>query len=246
MGGYMCARKTHEQFAKELFEVNPNIILLGRYVGCMDKILCQCQVDGYIFSMTPNNLLRGHGCPECKRRKISLSHTKTHEQFLYELSIANSTIDILGEYVGTHEKIQCKCKICGYIFKMTPHNLLEGCMCPKCRKSKGEKEVARILEKMNIGFIEQYRFSNCCAERPLPFDFYLPDYNICIEYQGGQHYFSVKFFGGEEKLKYRQNNDKIKSDYCKNNNINLIVIPYWDFNNIEQIIEDYLNNLNAG
>lgn len=241
----MCARKTHEQFAKELYEINPKILLLGKYVGCIDKILCQCKIDGCIFSMTPNNLLRGHGCPECKRRKTSLFHAKTNEQFLYELSIANPNIEPLEKYVRTHDKIRCKCKVFGYIFEMTPHNLLKGCMCPKCRKSKGEKEVARVLEEMNIDFIEQYRFDDCRASYPLPFDFYLPNYNTCIEYQGGQHYFSVKFFGGEEKLKYRQNNDKIKGDYCQNNNINLIVIPYWEFNNIEYIIRNCFDNKNV-
>ena len=70
------------------------------------------------------------------------------------------------------------------------------------------------------------RFKQCKNKRQLPFDFYLPDYNICIEFDGRQHYKSIEYFGGEKHLEYVQYNDKIKTEYCLNNNINLIRIKY--------------------
>ena len=73
----------------------------------------------------------------------------------------------------------------------------------------------------------------------MPFDFYLPDYNICIEYDGEEHFQPVEFFGGEEKFQRRIENDEIKNNYCKNNNIKLIRIPYFD----KAVIDDkYLLN----
>lgn len=112
--------------------------------------------------------------------------------------------------------------------------------CPKCSFSKGEKEILGFLVKWKIETIIQKRFSNCANILELPFDFYLPDYNLCIEYHGKQHYESVDFFGGEKQLKIQKKHDKIKEKYCKDNNIHLLIIPYWEFDNIEKILEETL------
>lgn len=76
----------------------------------------------------------------------------------------------------------------------------------------------------------------------MPFDFYIPDKNICIEFQGKQHYQNVQFGGiseelANENLIENQKRDLIKFNYCKNNSIQLVIIPYWDFNNIEDILK---------
>ena len=82
------------------------------------------------------------------------------------------------------------------------------------------------LENNNINYSRQHKFEGCVYKNKLPFDFYLPNYNCCVEYDGIQHFVSSEFFGGEEKLKYIQNNDKIKNEYCNDNNIRLIRIKY--------------------
>lgn len=234
----MRIRKTHEEFITELFLINSNIEVLGEYIGCMTKIKCKCKIDGHIWYITPNNLLSGHGCPVCKGRKTSEIFKTTHDDFIRKLHLINNDIEILSEYTRTHDKIKCKCKIDDYVWTTTPHHLLEGYGCPKCNSSIGEKTICDILQELKINYIEQYRFDDCRNKRPLPFDFYLPDYNTCIEYQGGQHYFAVKYFGGQDKFEDQQKKDKIKRDYCSNNNINLIEIPYWEFNNIKNIIKE--------
>lgn len=234
----MGKRKTHEQFISELYLINSNIEILGEYIGAMTKIKCKCKIDGYIWYMTPNNLLRGHGCPVCKKQSISKLNGKTHEDFIDEIKLINKDIEILSQYNGTHNKIKCKCKVDGHVWTTTPHHLLDGYGCPKCKSSIGEKTICDILQELNIDYIEQYRFDNCRDKRPLPFDFYLPNYNTCIEYQGGQHYFPVKYFGGQNKFEEQQKKDEIKRDYCKNNNINLIEIPYWEFKSIRNIIKE--------
>ena len=77
--------------------------------------------------------------------------------------------------------------------------------------------------------------------RPLPFDFYLPDYNTCIEYDGIQHFEVVDYFGGLDGFITTKIRDTIKNEYCKSKNIKLIRIPYWGFDNIENILKKELN-----
>lgn len=98
-------------------------------------------------------------------------------------------------------------------------------------KSKGEIEIEGILNNNNIRFIRQYVFNDCKNINLLPFDFYLLDYNICIEFDGEQHYYPVRFNGmsqekAEENFKNVQFRDKIKTEYCVDNDIPLIRIPY--------------------
>ena len=108
--------------------------------------------------------------------------------------------------------------------------------CPYCNNSKGEKRVLEILNKLNIDCIPQYRFKDCKFKNTLPFDFYLPKYNICIEFDGEQHYKIKECFGGLDEFINIKIRDTIKNEYCKNNNIKLIRIPYWEFDGIENII----------
>lgn len=82
------------------------------------------------------------------------------------------------------------------------------------------------LEEKSIKFETEYRFNDCKYKLPLPFDFYLPDYNILIEYDGKQHFEIINFFGGKKRLIEQNIKDNIKTEYCKNNNIKLIRIKY--------------------
>lgn len=143
----------------------------------------------------------------------------------------------LLEYKGNNTLSKIQCLVCGEIFERVPtvlwRNRSRGC--PKCQYSLsiGERKVKEILESKKIQYIQQYRFEDCKYKMYLPFDFYLPQLNICIEYQGEQHYNKHSRFYSEE-LPIR---DQIKEQYCKDNNIRLIVIPYWDFENIETYLD---------
>lgn len=92
---------------------------------------------------------------------------------------------------------------------------------------------------MEIEYLPQYSFNDLIDISPLRFDFYLPKFNILIEYQGKQHYKSVEKWGGEEAFKDRLKKDSMKRNYCLKNNIKLIEIPYWDYN---KLCEDYFIN----
>lgn len=108
------------------------------------------------------------------------------------------------------------------------------------KKSKGERLIEAILTELEIDYDAQHIFCDCRSKnnRVLYFDFYLPDYNCCIEYDGEQHYKGWR--GNIKTLPNIQDRDKIKDEYCIKNNIKLIRIPYTEFNNIN---EEYLLNL---
>ena len=143
--------------------------------------------------------------------------------------------------VGKNKKkqirLKCVCSECGETFWLSTEAWKRSVKtrCNKCVniESNLEIKVRKWLEENKIDFIQQYRFSDCKNKKALPFDFYLPAFNTCIEVDGEQHYKigakikNIKFT--EQDVKRVQYNDKIKTDYCIENNIKLIRIPYYIF-----------------
>ena len=235
--------KTHEQFVKEMVVKHPNILVLGKYINNSTKIQCQCNICNNIWYTVPNNLLSaGEGCPCCGNLKSAYKRSKTHTDFINDMKILHPEIDVLGQYINAKNKILCCCKNCNHEWMVAPTNLLQGQGCPKCNKPKGEIKIEDFLIKNNIDYITQYTFDDLLGINlgQLSYDFYLPKYNCLIEYQGGQHYKPIKFFGGIKQFNIQQEHDKRKYDYAQSHNINLLEIPYWDFDNIEQILESRL------
>lgn len=157
-----------------------------------------------------------------------MSKTKTTDQFIDDSVIihGNKYDYSLVEYKNISIKVKIICKEHG-IFEQTPSkhiNSKQGC--PFCNESKGENEIKMFLQNNNILFERQKTFNNCKNIKKLKFDFYLPKYNTCIEYDGEQHFNSIKYFGGDYRLKYIKINDRIKDKFCIENNIKLIRISY--------------------
>lgn len=111
--------------------------------------------------------------------------------------------------------------------------------------SKAENTIWNWLKYNNIDFEFQKRFLNCRDKNTLPFDFYIPKYNLCIEYQGSQHYdpgFYIRKKKSQEegmqKYLLQKKHDEMKKDYCKQNNINFLEIKYTE--NIEKKLQEAL------
>lgn len=123
---------------------------------------------------------------------------------------------------------------------------MNGHGCPKCNLSKGEKRIERYLINHNIEFFPQKTFDGLLGigNGSLSYDFYIPIYNTLIEYQGEQHEKPIDF-KGEGKInslknfKTQQEHDKRKREYAKHNNINLLEIWYYNFDNIEKFLTKY-------
>ena len=137
---------------------------------------------------------------------------------------------------GSRKYVYMKCDRHGS-YKTTLNNYINGGRCPICKgNSKGELKIREFLSKNNVEFIQQKRFDDCAYINPLPFDFYIEKLNTCIEYDGKQHFEPIEIFGGNREFTLTKIRDNIKTEYCLNNNIKLIRIPYWEYNNIEQIL----------
>ena len=226
-------RKTHEQYVQEVKSINPNIIVVGEYTRANVNILHKCAIDGYEWYAAPGNILFGNGCPKC-----SGNIKKSHEDYVNEVYAVNQNIEVLGEYKSARTHVLHKCKIDGHEWYAYPYSILSGTGCPKCNESKGERKISHWLNNHNITYISQKRFDDCRDKLALPFDFYLPDYNIAIEYDGEQHYRPIEYFGGKEHYDKVTKHDRIKDDYCKSNNIDLLRIPYYA--NIENELNNFL------
>jgi very-short-patch-repair endonuclease len=200
------------------------------YIDSETNVKIICKIHG-IFEQKPNNHIQGHGCPFCKNNLKS-----SDKMFIKKSSIIHSNKYEYpsNDYLNNKIKVKIKCPIHG-IFNQRPDMHLQGQGCPSCNESRGEKAIKKILENNNIKFKTQKRFKDCKYIKPLPFDFYLVDKNICIEFDGIQHFEPRERFGGEVELKNIQVRDSIKTKYCKNNNINLVRISY------KENINDKLN-----
>lgn len=223
-GCAMCygnKKKTHEEYVGLVAEINSDIEVVGEYVSYDTQILHRCKIDGYEWYTSPNCILRGTGCPKCAKK------IRTHDDYVDDVRIINSNIEILEKYQKWNVPILHKCKKCGCEWLAKPNSILNGTGCPACKESRGERTIDEWLNSHNILYQRQKVFDNCKDKRVLPFDFYLSAYNICIEYQGIQHYEPIDYFGGQKSFESQVLRDNIKKEYCQKNNIILFEIPYY-------------------
>lgn len=227
------------EYVKNYIEQEGYILLSEAYINCKIPLKIKCP-KGHIFDVIFDSFKnQGTRCKICAGLM-----KKTTEEFIEDLKIYHSNnINVLSEYISAKDHIKLECNICHKKWRATPDSLLRGNGCPHCRQSKGEKRIAKYFKEHDIVYKYNYKFDNCIYKKRLPFDFAIFHNNllVClIEYDGKQHYESIDFYGGNKNYQIQKIRDQIKTDYCKNNNINLIRIPYWDFDNIENILEEKL------
>ena len=217
-----------------------NVEIISKYKGCEKPIICRCKICGNIWTTVPKVLTsNGSGCPICGKIKANKAESKSQKQFEDDLYKVNPNITIIGEYKNTHTKIKCRCNIDGYEWYGYPANLLNrSAGCPKCNMSIGESMLLNILDRLKIPHISQYKIKDCKYVDTLKFDAFSPQHNIAFEYNGEQHYYPVDFAGkgnewANENLKLIQSRNNAKIEYCKTQNIPIIIIPYWEKDNME-------------
>jgi hypothetical protein len=231
-------KPTYEEFTNKINSIyNGEIIVLGDYINAKIRLTVQHKC-GYMWDAIPDTLLRNCGCPICNENIIT---TDIFKQRVNELS---TEYVVLGMYINTHTKIEFLHLACNHKFKMSPSNFLSGQSCPYCRFSRGEKTIENYLIENSHIYKSQYRIHDCKYKKPLPFDFAIfnndGSLHSLIEYDGEQHYKTTRFQNSLNKLELIRVRDNIKNEYCINNNIKLIRIPYWKLNNIDSILEKEL------
>ena len=152
-----------------------------------NKIKIICPLHGE-FEQTPHSHIIGSGCKCCGK-----VNSKSLSEIIYLAKLKHGDKYNYSEtkYINAKTKLKIICNKHGEFEQLHNHHIL-GQGCPICKESKGEKAIRIFLKTIGVEFIKQKRFKNCKDIRTLPFDFYLPDYNICIEYDGEQHFKPIK------------------------------------------------------
>jgi hypothetical protein len=202
------------------------------YITSNKKVTLICKEHGE-FDITPNAHSRGVGCSKCsgnykyKVDDLLDIYSNIYDSYTYDFK----------NYRNIKSKIKVRCSKHS-IFETTAELLLNGYGCSSCgKKSLGEDRISSYLIYKNIEYIKQKSFDGCVYKNKLQFDFYVSSFNLCIEYDGRQHFEPVEYFGGLNCFNDQIIKDSIKNEFCYKNNIKLIRIPYYEFNNIEKILE---------
>lgn len=240
---------TTEEFikrSKEVHNINYDYSLV-EYTNNKSKVKIICPKHG-IFEQRANNHLRGDGCCKCAQEQRPLTRngkkrTLTTEEFIKRAEeIHNGKYDYsLVDYKNASTKVKIICLEHG-IFEQRACSHLEGRGCPNCVKNKGEEKIENWLIKNNFKYKKFYKFQDLKDERLLSYDFFLPDENILIESNGQQHYKPIGIFDGRKKFLKQKHHDWLKRKYAKDNGYKLLVIPYWNFKNINHILEENLRS----
>ena len=202
------------------------------------------------WKCSPSNIMKGHRCPKCANERISNTLAKDSIDFKNEFeTIANGEYELLSTYVRSAFKITVRHLKCNHIYETLPGNFITaGNRCPMCKvTSKGEERIRTWLQGNNINFEREKTFEDLVGKygTKLRFDFevVINNKNVLIEYDGRQHFKpdkSKKSWNNYENFKKTKARDVIKNKYCTDNGIELIRIPYYEYNNLEKILEDII------
>lgn len=246
------------QYVKENSECE---LLSTKYINARSKLIFKCKC-GKEFERSFDNFKRKKTtlCQSCSNKRpfpldAKIKNSK-HQQKPMEDVLKVVEAEMKCKFIKRYTKpntrstiIVFECPIHG-IQKAYWTNLEKRKGCPICNEnnkqnSKGMLKVEKWLKDNDIIFEKEYKFDECRDKRKLPFGYYLPNKNVCIEVDGRQH-FEKAYFGGinESKaikaLEYTKRHDEIKNNFCKQNNIKLIRIPYFEIHNIDNILKSSL------
>jgi hypothetical protein len=226
-------------------------IISTEFKNCREKLICKCLKEecGEIFKMTWQNLSQGYNCGYCAGQIVGLSNclaTKNPKLAKEWHPTKNGCLTPYDVTCGTRKNVWWKCKECGYEWQANISNRNNGNNCPLCNESKGEKRITELLRNNQTPFIPQKEFDGLIGlgGGNLSYDFYIPQYNLLIEYQGIQH---EKYVPGLQKSKKdfekQQEHDRRKREYAKQHGIKLLEIWYYDYDRVEEIlINNYVIN----
>lgn len=208
-------------------------------INTKSKFEVRCLKDNHVWQPNYNNfVIKNSGCPVCGNTLMRSEDSA--------LNIINELCDeknykfngFIGDsYSGANVKLNVACNHCNCKWTPSYYNFVHNNSgCPNCRKSKGELTIVKYLKENNIKFLQQKTFEKCKDKKLLQFDFYLPNHNTCIEFDGSQHFIPKEIWGGDDNLKSIQKRDEIKNNFCIENNIKLLRISYK-----QNIIDELIN-----
>lgn len=209
--------------------------------------ICKCEC-GTVKPVNIINLINGQsndcGCGRKKTLRKICTKNLVGQRFG-----KLTAVELLEESNKFKRRLyKCKCD-CGNEVILPSQSLISHhTMSCGCLISYYNMYIGQLLDELNVEYIPEYRV--CIGESFYRFDFYLPKYNLFIEYDGQQHFYPIKYYGDDEEknlesFKKAKERDEIKNNYCKENKIDLLRIPYWESKNIKTIITNHLQRLSG-
>lgn len=214
------------------------------YKNPKEKVCIICKKHGE-FWQEPRKHLHGHGCLLCGYKSESIKKKQIdNDEFVRRAKLVHGDLYDYSnvDYTSMSDKVIIGCPTHGK-FEQCPKHHLKGAGCPTCANPKGEMKVKLVLDKLGATYISQYKIRNesiFCKNTKMFVDFYLPNHNVFIEYNGTQHYYETNFWGGKTQLDIQQERDFALRQYCKEHKIKLVEIPYWKYKDIETILRKEL------
>lgn len=233
----------------------------SEWVGCIptthSHVTIRCSTHGPFKQRVSDHINSGSGCPGCAGKARI-----TNELFASRAAVVHgdlydySNVPHFDDNTNNRAKVPISCKKHGVFSQRIADHLNGGYGCPHCNSSRGEISIRNVLVERGMQFKQEHSFEDCrnpSSGALLRFDFWLPDYNTCIEFHGKQHYEPVLFGVNTRTLTpeqqttaihnlvLSQERDKIKEEYCKSNNIELLVIPYTAIGEVQKILASKLS-----
>lgn len=201
------------------------------YINSRSKVCIICPKHGEFWKQA-NSFLKDSGCPSCGLEQVGLRRRDTLEDFIKKANKTHGNKYDYSKVVYTlaNNKVEIICPIHGS-FMQKPGDHIHGRGCPRCNDSKGERIISTYFQDNQINYIPQYKIGGKFKSKKfIKVDFYLPDVNYIVEYNGRQHYMPVNFKNDQSLAEHnfilQQKRDQELREYCLENNINLLEIPY--------------------
>lgn len=232
-----CSKKVKPTIMeiKNLAKKRDYKLITNKYINSKTKMEFLHLECGNKYFASWDTFKKGVGCSFC------YGNSKPSFEFVKSFSENKGFKLVTTEYRNRNSKLAFIHNYCGFMFETSWASFYgNNSGCPKCLTPKGETEIEKYFVSEGLvpekDYFTQYFFEDCKNERFLYFDFYIPSENLCIEYNGKQHYEPVEFFGGEKEFKKNVYRDSIKKEYCLKNNIRFLIIPYWEKEKIPDIL----------
>ncbi|HEX3075035.1 MAG TPA: hypothetical protein VHP30_15585 [Ignavibacteriales bacterium] len=227
--------------------------LITDYTHGENKINVECP-EGHSWLSSPLYLLKGKGCPICNKENSVSPLKKSHQQFVKEMDDKfGDEYTVLGEYSLFNKPVSIRHNPCGNQWHPIASNVFAKGSCPKCKRSKGEKDIRKFLVDNSLSYEEEFTFEDCRGDKySLRFDFCVMKNEsiwFLVEYDGEFHFEENRMYKDEfirkQKFIELKERDSIKTEYCISNSIPLLRIPYWEKENVQVILNDFINSLNG-
>ena len=237
---------SNEEIQQRVSEKHPHIKLL-KYDGINSKETeWLCTRHNKKFKKVLSTMLKSEesGCDICYKEHMNNLFSYTTSEFENRLKSVHPELEVHSEYLGFTDPITIYCTKHDYEFQKTPAYILKRTSCcPKSFKTYKEEMMCSLIESWGYSIERQHSIDGCYDSHPLKFDCYLTDFNTVCEYDGENHYYPVQYGtqswdDAVKKHEYTKAHDEIKNEFCKRNGINMIRVPYFEFENMKFFLFD--------